>query len=475
MQGVRKHALFLGLVLAAVALRILVLLAYHPALLFRGDSYMYVNNARHLVPKFYHPLVYPIFVWPWVHAHLIGAIPLVQHGLGIAVAVALYALLRRLGAGQWACLGAVPVLFDGYQLSLEQFVMSETLFTALVVLALVLVCWRDRPSSLASVGAALTLAAAALSRNIGVVLIVPLVVYMVVRRARAVAVVAAIATFAVPLVLYASWFKSGYGRLELSGADGYYLYGRVAIFADCGRLRPLPDDMWLLCDPRPPSDRPGLNSYVWGTPPESLLASRAGVDRSGFLERFAIRAIVHEPGTYGRVVLHDMTHYFSPWRNTGVQDEGIRHWQFPDTYAVFAPAPNRKGIIGPGPARRHAGGVSGFLQDYQGVAYTPGPLLLLALVLGCVGLIGLPRGARRRLRAECALFTSAGIAVLLVPAMTAMFDFRYLLPALALLPPAGVLGGLVVAGRIRGSRRGDPSKLQAPFPVARERTVEPAG
>jgi hypothetical protein len=465
-RGVRTHAVFLVVFSVAAILRVIVLITYRPALLFYGDSYMYANNARHLVPKFRHPLGYPIFIWPWVHSHLISAVPIIQHGLGLGVGVALYALLRRLGAGAWATLGAAPILFDGYQLSLEQFLMGETLFIALVVVAFVVVCWRKRPSILASAGAALAIAAAAITRDVGVVLIVPLLVYLVVRRARVVAVLAAVCAFAVPLALYASWFQSVYGRYELTGFDGYYLYGRVAIFAECSKLGPLPGDTRILCDPRPPADRPSLNSYL-SAPPETRLAAPPGVDRSSVLQSFAIRVITHEPGAYARVVLHDMTHYFSPFRITGRQDYPVQKWQFPDTFRVFAASPGPKGIVGPAKVPTRPGAPASFLGAYQRHVYTPGPLLLLAVILGCVGLLGLPRGARRRLRAECFLFTSSGIAVLLVPAMTAMFDFRFLLPALALLPPAGVLGGRVLVRRLRGAVAGAPSSQgeTAPAPL----------
>jgi hypothetical protein len=52
------------------------------------------------------------------------------------------------------------------------------------------------------------------------------------------------------------------------------------------------------------------------------------------------------------------------------------------------------------------------------------------------------------------LFAALGLVVLLVPAMTAMFDYRYLLPALPLLPPAGALGASVLWARLRDERIG---------------------
>ena len=66
----------------------------------------------------------------------------------------------------------------------------------------------------------------------------------------------------------------------------------------------------------------------------------------------------------------------------------------------------------------------------------------------------------------------------MVPALTSMFDFRYMLPTLVLFPPAGVLGGLAVARRIavwRGGRvepaADEPSDGESP---AAEPGIEPA-
>ena len=55
------------------------------------------------------------------------------------------------------------MLLDGYQIHLEHFVMAETLFTALVVAAMVLLVWSDRPGAAACVAVGALLAGAALT------------------------------------------------------------------------------------------------------------------------------------------------------------------------------------------------------------------------------------------------------------------------------------------------------------------------
>jgi len=131
----RRHALFTALLVAAAGLRAVVLLAYRPALLFNGDSYGYLANARDLTPRVWRPLGYPILVRGMLALDRnLSFVVAAQHLLGLGVGVLVYALARRLGAGAlWASVAAAPVLFDAFQLDIEQFVMAETLFELLEI------------------------------------------------------------------------------------------------------------------------------------------------------------------------------------------------------------------------------------------------------------------------------------------------------------------------------------------------------
>ena len=452
---IRRHRIFVALLVAAAVLRIVVAVTYHPLLMFYGDSFSYLTNAEHLAPAFYRPVLYSLFDWPFVHAHAIPLIPVAQHAMGLGIGVAVYAILYRLGAGQWSSLGAAPVLFDGFQLNVEQFALAETLFTAFVVVAVGLVVWRKRPGIVVSMLAGAALAGAALTRSVGLVLIVPLVIYLVARRARVIAVVAAVCVFAVGLIAYASWYQADRGHLALTGADGYFLYGRVATFADCTRLPALPKEEWVLCDPRPPAKRPSANTYIWGSRSQlDLLSVHGKVARNKVLEDFAFRVIEHQPLDYVRTIGGDVLHYFSPFRHTGRQDEPIEIWRFPLRVPVlrrvYGRVPPRFGVAQPLPSVRRYGSGAHFLRSYQSVVNS-GPIMALALALGVIGLFVAAPGARR-LRAECFLLVSSGLGILVVPAATAMFDFRYMVPTLVLIPPAGVLGGVAAARRIAGWR-----------------------
>ena len=157
-----------ALLAAAAALRVVVQVAYRPALFFYGDSFAYLANASRLRPESIRPAGYPAFLRVVLWIHDLAAVPAVQHLLGLATGVLVYALVRRLGIGPvGACIAAAPVLFDAYQLDIEQHILSEALFTLLVAAALAVLLWRSRPSFAACAGAGALLAAAALTRSVG--------------------------------------------------------------------------------------------------------------------------------------------------------------------------------------------------------------------------------------------------------------------------------------------------------------------
>jgi len=120
--------------------------------------------------------------------------------------------------------------------------------------------------------------------------------------------------------------------------------------------------------------------------------------------------------------------------------------------------------------------IARFLRSYQlDGGYTPGPLLALCMLAGLAGSLVLLRrrlSARtRQLGLACLLFTGAAVFVLLAPDVY-QFSWRYELPAVITLVPAGVLGaatllslrgavGSGLAGRGAGrqpSRTGQPSQ-----------------
>lgn len=464
---VRSDWPLLALAAVGALLRIATSVTYHPAMAFLQDSFDYLDDARRLQPGVVRPLGYPLFLRALSPAGQLQVVPIVQHLLGLGAGVALYAVLRRLGVRPWlAGMGAAPVLLDGYQIYLEHFVMAETLFTALIVAGVVLLLWSERPGAAACAAAGAVLAGAALTRSVGLLLLPAALAFLVARRVGPHRLAAAAGTALAVIGAYATWFHATHGAAGLQAYSGYFLAGRVQPFADCDRLRPPPDEE-PLCDARPVVERPSADWYVWN--PEAPLRRLDGsrvVDRNAVAGRFARRVIRQQPTDYLRVVASDAARYFSPGRRTEHPDFPVAAWQFrtdfsPDPWRPVEPPsdPYVGGWTSPGPSVSNGvtvaaygfdleqarpalrGSTAATLARYQRYGYTAGPVLLAGVLLGLLAGAGrLTDPRQRRLRHAGGLLAASGVAVLVGPAATSVFDFRYLLPALVLLPPAGAIG-----------------------------------
>ena len=183
---VRLHPPLLGVVAAAVVLRILVEIAYWPAL-FYSDSWEYIQLAysKSIVAfSGSRPSGYPLLI------HLLSlpgrnlaTITIVQHLAGLATGVIAYALLRRLGIRTWlAVVVAAVILLDSYAIALEQHIMAET-FVALALLlsAAIAAFYNRRPLPMAAGG---VLLAGAVSMRVAALFAVPAFVLFVIVRAQ---------------------------------------------------------------------------------------------------------------------------------------------------------------------------------------------------------------------------------------------------------------------------------------------------
>ena len=463
MNWLHPHIPFIIAFALGAGARTLAGITYQPALLLLGDSVAYLNDAVHLRPPDWHPAMYSIFLWPFQHLHITGVVPPLQHILGLGAAVALYLLLLRLGLRPWvAAVACLPLLLDGYQIMMEQFIVSEAFFLTLVVTAFVVLLWRERVSWVTGAVVASLISLATLTRVVGLVLIPIVLVYVCIRRRSLAAIAATVVAAAVPLVLYASWYNSAHGSFKLTGNTWITLYGRVAPFADCSNLE-LPQKEAILCDPRPESARPGPNYYLFH--PMSPVRRLPVGEANDLFRRFSTRIIMDQPGRYLRLVAGDFAHYFVPGRYAD-------RWQDPlAVYRLGQPLPGPPWVMlmpdmsirqlykrvlllvnehVPLPNPEPSVGLHHFMRRYQDVAVTPGPLLALAALLGLLGLFGPRRPGERSLRAEGVVLSVSGLALLLTPSATAVFDYRYLLPALPLLSAAGVIGATSLYRRLSG-------------------------
>src|ERR1700728_1288638 len=119
------HWQFAVVVLAAVVMRIVVVIAYPPIFWF-SDSYNYIYNAITHVPDMARPNGYPFFLDLLLPLHSDYVIGLLQAAMGVILGVVTHALLRRRGLPWWgATLTALSLLFDTCELHLEHSLTAD--------------------------------------------------------------------------------------------------------------------------------------------------------------------------------------------------------------------------------------------------------------------------------------------------------------------------------------------------------------
>jgi hypothetical protein len=457
----RTHRAFAGALAAAAVLRLLTMVAFGPALWF-NDSFDYVRIGLAPFPHPVRPAGYGLLLWTLRPFHSFALVVALQHLMGLATAVLLYALLQRRCPRWAALLATLPVLFDAYQLELEQLIMSDVLFMFLLTAAVTLALWRDRVTWRAGVAIGLLLALATLTRTVGLPLVL---IVLAVRRMPPRATAALVLAAAAPIGAYALWFQSATGHLALTNTDGIFLWGRTAAFADCAKVQP-PPDLATMCPHGPPGLRAASSTQIWqaGSPtgwPQNHTFGAATNDRA---RRFALHAIETQPYDYASTVGRGLALTFG-WNRLNYPTSWTAGlYRFPDDPATLPAAPNIGGD-GPSLLRAYAGTVpkgraaepyAGWLREYQRWIHLRGTMLAALLTIGLAAI--------RRRRPGAALTWSLAAALLLVPLLTTDFDYRYLLPAA---PLACAAAALTV------SRRASPHEEVTPWNLRDERLPLP--
>ena len=440
--SVRRHWLFLVVAAVGFALRVLAVMAYRPALFYLGDSVVYLFNAGHLRPDSFHPAGYAVFLALLSNlGRNLMVVPVAQHILGVAAASLIYAALIRRDVRPWlAALGSAPLLLDGYQVDVEQMVMSEALVTFLLVAGFALLLWKPPAPMFYLMGAGACLAAAAVTRSAVMVAIIPAIL-LVAGRDRSSLTRAGVlgVSFAALALAYAGWHAAADGNFTIDDKTGLFLYGRVAPIANCSRLPPSDQP---LCDTRPIGHRPGEDYYIWSpmSPMRRHLRTHSYIVPEGRVGTFAFDTIRNQPFDYARLVLWDTARYFKPLRTTYYYDAPIQALQFPTSirWATNIVLTNqgfvRSGGRALAPTRRTFWlPVATNLHDYQLIGYTPGPLLLLAVLLVGLGIV------RRRPDRSAMLLVLCGLLQLVAASAAAQFDYRFLIPAQPFLMMGGIL------------------------------------
>jgi hypothetical protein len=466
-RAVREHWLFAITAVCGTALRVVVQLAYQQALIF-PDSERYLQYAHSFligqwIPDWLRTSGYSILLMPAVLAHNLSALVAIQHLLGLATAVLIYATLIHFGTRRWlAALATIPVLFDPLQLDLEQYILTDVSATFLVFLALVVLVWkRDALGKGAALTAGLLVAAATIIRESDLLVIIPALLYVVavIRPRRRLASRAGLLLVGcvIPVLGYLGWFQVWFGTFNFVTYSNQFLYGRIVQFADCTGLS-LPSYERQLCPQQPPAQR-DLDWYMWAPQsPQVLLQPTAGLSKGQIIHDFNWRIIRHQPLGYVEAVAGDIGYSFSPIRGDGPE-------RYPTSYHDFHTYfPSGKGELATlraytGSTGRVQPALADFLTGYGHDFYVPGPLLAAGLVLGLAGTAGLGRarevgrgwlvGKKQRstLRGPCLLFSLGTIAMIVPPFIIATFDWRYELPQFYLIPIAAVLGVRAMAGR----------------------------
>ncbi|GAA3837302.1 hypothetical protein GCM10022226_69200 [Sphaerisporangium flaviroseum] len=476
----RRRLFVIAFVLGAV-LRVIAMLGFRPAMWF-NDSYEYVSVALHPRPHPIRPDGYGFWLLILKPFHSFALVVFTQHLMGLATAVLIYVLLRRkFGLPDWgATLAALPVLFDAYQIQLEQLIMSDSMFTLLIVGVVTLILWHRRMSWKTGAVIGLLLALTALTRSIGLPILAVVVAFLLVKRTGWKPICAVVTACAVPVVAYMAWFAGTNGQFAMTQSDGLILYMRVAKFADCKKIKPdlqREQDLIPLCNNPSIERHPFSQLYLWWRG-EGEVLHRWGTDKfdssiNDLAGRFAKRAILAQPGDYLSAVTGDLLRSFrwdrpvfpnpDTWMQYQFYNQGRVTKNDPERlYASLPKWPSYQGTTDRDLVTYEQGRASTkiywpwatFMERYQRIFYLPGLGVGIALLVGIVGAVV----RWRRLGGPLLLPLVAAAALVVAPAATAEFDYRYLLPAA---PLAFLAAAIALRHGVRPPRRGRPAAAPA--------------
>jgi hypothetical protein len=486
-----QHWIFCGAFAVGLAVRVITMLGFPPAIWFGGDSESYLHSAIGLQPGVSRLSGYGAFLYLLRPFHSFALVTAIQHLMGLGAAVLLYALLRRYGLPAWgATLATLPVLADAYLVQLEQEILPSVAFGFLVVTALTLILWwRDGRPLWATAAAAALLAVAATMWPVGLPLLVILLAYLIVRRAGLRALLAAAVAGALPLFAYLGWFDMAYHRFAFSNSDGIYLWSRTMTFANCAIIKP-PADELALCPRQPVAQRPSASTFIWE--PTSPLNSIPGPNftpaKNALAMKFALRAIEAQPVSYLHDVLDDFALTFTWNRPAHPSVAMSERYQFAFGTRSWLPATGATGQELALDQRIYTGDsvswtsavqpYAGWMRGYQRFLTVRGTMLAVLLLVGLAGVARSWAGGGFRRRSGWggpALYPwTTAVAMLFIPTATADFSQRYALPAMPVVALAAALAfARPGAGRVLEAAAGPAASLTAPDLPAVSLTAAP--
>jgi len=451
---IRRHWIFSIALGLGVVPRLVAMLGFQPAVLFRLDTYDYLWGAVHLSPNVVNPSGYSVFLWLLRPFHSLTLVAALQHVTGLGVAVMVYALVRRYGLPDWgATLAAAPVLFDPAQILAEQFIMADLLAMALMMGSFTVLLLRKPPSLWQVVAAGLMMGISVTVRPTTLPLVLMIPIFLLLTKAGWRRAGSCLLAGVLPVLGYMSWFAAVHGSFNMTNSNGLFLWSRTMSFADCAVIQP-PADLQPLC----PNAQPGRLAqpdpakrlqpkwYLWnhrawqwrdqpaGFVPDTFAFTPHRNDRA---LRFAIDAITAQPAAYLGVLAGELVEPL-------IHTNDLRFPAFqPQTALGLNTAESRYAIA---TVRAYTGSSQGVARDlgyaygtrlqspyvylmneYQHIVFMPGPLLGLIMLTGLAGII-LPR----RRTADAVLLWVSAVTIMVLPVAEHEYAYRYVLPAVPL-------------------------------------------
>ncbi|MGI9006740.1 MAG: hypothetical protein ACR2FU_11205, partial [Streptosporangiaceae bacterium] len=481
----RVHWLASILIAGGIVLRVLAQMAYHPAII-------YIDTLKYLYDSWpgSDPVGYKVPLKLILLVGDLGTVEVIQHILGIGIAVALYVTMVRRGVPRWlGALAIAPVLFDAYQVQVEAMIMPDIWFEAMVVAGLAVLLWRPALTvRMGLVGGAL-LGASTGVRQVGEVLIIPALIFVVALgggwRKVLQNATAVICAFGLAVLLYLSADYQLAGHFYISRSSVSLTYGRMAAVADCSTLQ-LPKIERPLCPTKSQQAMgPDKLDHSLSSPLrtfETQISVTQLNPRNQLVAGFNRAVERQQPLRVVSGILHDSVKLFALTRFTSPGDTPIVRWQFQRHYPTVQYGPWVSVVNGRiwlllgslqsanltelnpayGGAPQVDKPIAAFLRYYQlHGGFTPGPVFLISLLAGLAGAVMAFLRRRRFAAARQAalgslLFLATGVLVL---GISDLFEFtwRYQIPALVTLPPAGALGVAAIVVSLRKQREPVPA------------------
>jgi hypothetical protein len=451
----RDNRAFLVLLALAFLLRVVTMLLYHPAALQANDILRYARvEPTGFFGDPYSPAGYTGFLRAiFFFSSNLSVTILVQHLLGLVSATFAYLMVKRVSGIAW--LGLIPaalLMFSGDYLFMESTLLTEALFTTLLVMSMwaALHALDDEHPCRWLAASGMLMILATLVRPITLEIPLVLAAWAAIAlggtlRERAMMALASILPAGLLLAAYVVVASAIGPHSGLNEMTGWNLYSRVAPFADCSKFSP-PEGTRKLCESKPTPLRYGPFYYSWEE--ESPGRKHFPLDPEGSeeLEEFARAAILGQPLSYLKVVTKDMLRYIDPEVGQSLGYDGIPY----DFYHFEYKSPGQEELVGErleengytGVLPTHFGGIE-LLQAYQNVFHLGGLPVLVMAILSLVGMV-VDRGRRR---AAIVLLSIVAFLLLLLPVLTLSYDVRYGWPPAPLLTAAAVLSCLGIYQR----------------------------